>query len=347
VLILAVESSCDENSVAILRDGHLLSVCTRTQTIHQQFGGVVPELAGRSHLELIDPLAQEALTSAGVELRELDMIAATIGPGLIGSLLVGASYARGFALSLGKPFRGINHVEAHLWSGELGAEPMPLPFLVLLVSGGHTLLVYVTGVRQYQVLGSTLDDALGEAYDKVGKLVGLKFPAGADVDKLAAHGNSSAFPFPRSMSNGSLNFSFSGLKTAFLYTLRKLSPDEIAKSTPDLLASFQEAALESVAIKVRSAIAATRSRALVAAGGVAANSVLRAKLKKIGDENGIPCRFPEIRFCGDNAAMIAYLAWKLEQANCDDAETAVRPRWGLDTLMQMSVSAWSFQCCHC
>jgi len=339
VLILAVESSCDENSVAVLRDGKLLSVSTRTQTIHQQYGGVVPELAGRSHLELVDPLAQEALSIAGIESRAIDLVAATVGPGLIGALLVGANYARGLALSLGKPFRGINHVEAHLWSGELDDEPMPLPFLVLLVSGGHTLLVRVNGIRQYEVLGSTLDDALGEAYDKVGKLVGLKFPAGADVDRLAAQGNSAAYPFPLSMPDGSFNFSFSGLKTAFLYKLRELPPDDVPRITPDLLASFQEAALNSVVSKIRHAITATHPRALVAAGGVAANSSLRAKLQQVGDSFGIPCRFPALRYCGDNAAMIAYLAWKLEHAGLADLEYTVRPRWGLETLVPQSAVA--------
>lgn len=332
MLILAVESSCDENSVAVLRDGRLLSLCTRTQTIHQQFGGVVPELAGRSHLELVDAVGQEALAKANVDLSELDLFAATVGPGLVGSLLVGANYARGLALAAGKPFRGINHVEAHLWSGELEDQPLPLPFLVLLVSGGHTLLVHVNGLRRYCVLGSTLDDALGEAYDKVGKLVGLKFPAGADVEGLASHGDSAAFPFPRSMPDSSFNFSFSGLKTAFLYKFRALSSAEAQSATPDLLASFQEAALSSVVHKIRNAITAAQPKAIVAAGGVAANSALRTKLTQLGDDFHIPCRFPALPFCGDNAAMIAYLACKLERSALRDGELMVRPRWGLESL---------------
>ncbi len=333
MLILAVESSCDENSVAVLRDGVLLSVCTRTQTIHQQFGGVVPELAGRSHLELVDLLTAEALGAAGVTLAELDFVASTVGPGLVGSLLVGASYARGLAIALGKPFRAMHHVEAHLWSAELTVGPLPLPFLVLLVSGGHTLLVRVDGLRQYHILGTTLDDALGEAYDKVGKLVGLSFPAGAEVDRLAAQGNSKAFRFPVSLPDDPFNFSFSGLKTAVLYRLRSLDGATIPQVLPDLLASFQEAALESVMLKVRHAVEATQPRALIAAGGVAANSALRTKLKKLAAESGITAYFPALQYCGDNAAMIGYLAGKLEQAGiAADADAVVSPRWSLAAL---------------
>jgi len=332
VLIAAIESSCDENSVAVMRDGRLLAVHTRTQTIHQQFGGVVPELAGRSHLELVDPLTQSALESAGVGVHDLDLFAATVGPGLIGSLLVGASYARGLATALAKPFRGINHVEAHLWSGELEGDPIELPFLVLLVSGGHSLLIEVEDLRHYRVLGTTLDDALGEAYDKVGKLVGLKFPAGADVDRIAASGNRKSFPFPTPLPDASFNFSFSGLKTAFLYKLRAMSDGDKAAVVPDLLASFQEAALTSVIMKMRRAVEEVRPRALVVAGGVAANSSLRAKVSDLGGEFGIPCRFPALKFCGDNAAMIAYLCHKLESAGIADPPAVVRPQWSLDAL---------------
>jgi N6-L-threonylcarbamoyladenine synthase len=333
VLILAIESSCDENSVAVLRDGTLLSVCTRTQTVHQQFGGVVPELAGRSHLELVDPLTVEAIAAAGIALADLDLVVSTVGPGLVGSLLVGASYARGLALALGKPFRAMHHVEAHLWSAELTAGSLPLPFMVLLVSGGHTLLVRVDGLRQYQILGTTLDDALGEAYDKVGKLVGLSFPAGAEVDRLAAQGNSAAYRFPVSLPDDPFNFSFSGLKTAVLYRLRALDAAAIPQLLPDLLASFQEAALASVLLKVRHAVEVTQPRALIAAGGVAANSALRLKLQSLATESGIPTYFPALQFCGDNAAMIGYLATKLERAGvAADADAVVRPRWSLAAL---------------
>jgi N6-L-threonylcarbamoyladenine synthase len=196
MLVLAFESSCDECSAAIVEDGKILSVRTHTQSVHRDFGGVVPELAGRSHLELVDGLCKEALEIASVKLENIDLVAATSGPGLVGSLLIGLHYGQGIALGRGIPFRQIHHMEAHLYSSEIESGPMPLPFLVLLVSGGHTLLVLVRGLREYEILGSTLDDAIGEAYDKVGKLVGLSFPAGADVDRIAAEGNPRAFTFP-------------------------------------------------------------------------------------------------------------------------------------------------------
>jgi N6-L-threonylcarbamoyladenine synthase len=328
-----LESSCDENSAAVIQDGALISVRTRTQTIHQKFGGVVPELAGRSHLELVDELVKQALAEAKVSAEQLDLVAATVGPGLIGSLLVASSYARGLAMALAKPFRSIHHVEAHLWSAELTSGELPLPFLVLLVSGGHTLLVMVEGLRRYTVLGSTLDDALGEAYDKVGKLVGLKFPAGADVDRLASTGNPSSFAFPQPMNDGTFNFSFSGLKTSFLYRTRSLTEAEILQRSSDLLASFQESALNSVLTKIEKAVETHHPRAIVAAGGVAANSKLRAKLNHLGDRYSIPCRIPALQFCGDNAAMIGYLAWKLESSGVHEASEALpRPRWPLDAL---------------
>jgi N6-L-threonylcarbamoyladenine synthase len=245
MLVLAFESSCDECSAAIVEDGKILSVRTHTQSVHRDFGGVVPELAGRSHLELVDGLCKEALEIASVKLENIDLVAATSGPGLVGSLLIGLHYGQGIALGRGIPFRQIHHMEAHLYSSEIESGPMPLPFLVLLVSGGHTLLVLVRGLREYEILGSTLDDAIGEAYDKVGKLVGLSFPAGADVDRIAAEGNPRAFTFPVSMQDSTLNFSYSGLKTAFRYQTQKMSPAEIERQQADLLASFQQAALQS------------------------------------------------------------------------------------------------------
>ncbi|MBU0509743.1 tRNA (adenosine(37)-N6)-threonylcarbamoyltransferase complex transferase subunit TsaD [bacterium] len=335
MLVLAVESSCDECSVAVLRDGLLLAESTETQTIHRQYGGVVPELAGRTHLELMDRMASETIARANQTPDSLDVIAATVGPGLVGSLLVGAMYAQGLALAVGKPFVGIHHVEAHLWAAEMTAGELPLPFLVLLASGGHTLLVRVAGLREYHVLGTTLDDALGEAYDKIGKLAGFDFPAGAAVDRVAAKGDPHAFELARPMDDGSCNFSFSGLKTAFLYRTRALPPDVVAARTPDLLASFQEAALESVMQKVRRAVKSTQIRALVAAGGVAANSQLRAKLKAAAEEAEIEYIVPPPRYCMDNAAMIAYLAWKLSQREIPASIShPVRPRWPLSDLVE-------------
>lgn len=333
--ILAIESSCDENSAAVIRDGKVESLQICTQTIHQQFGGVVPELAGRSHLELVDQLASLSLQDAGLTVKDIDLVAATVGPGLIGSLLVGMTYARGLALACGIPFRAMHHLESHLWSAELTSGDLPLPFLILLVSGGHTQLVLVRGLRDYEIVGSTLDDALGEAYDKVGKLVGLSFPAGAAIDQLAKNGNKTAFTFPVVMQDHSLDFSFSGLKTSVLFASKKLSQQELTERKADLLASFQSAALKSVMIKVRKAVESFHPRALIAAGGVAANSQLRLMFKELSQELGIQCHFPEIKHCGDNAAMIGYLAWKLEIAKIpSDPQIEVHPRWSLEALLK-------------
>lgn len=330
--ILGIESSCDESSVAVVRDGEVLSLRTVTQSVHEPFGGVVPELAGRTHLQLVDTLTTEALAQASVSLQEIDHVAATIGPGLVGSLLVGSNYARGLGLAIGKPFRGIHHLEAHLWSVEIEYGELPLPFLVLLVSGGHTLIVLVERLRLYEVLGTTLDDALGEAYDKVGKLFGLGFPAGAKVDKLAANGRADLIPLTPPMMDESLNFSFSGLKTAVLYRTRAIPPERLESQAPHILAAFQEAALLSVISKVRRAARIAPSRAIVAAGGVAANSRLRQLLTEMTRDLDIPCVFPPLRYCMDNAAMIGYLAWKLERACISDGPMAARPRWPLEDL---------------
>jgi N6-L-threonylcarbamoyladenine synthase len=332
VNVLAIESSCDESSVAIAKDGEIVSLRTVTQSVHREFGGVVPELAGRSHLQLVDRLTDEASAEAGIVLNQIDLVAATSGPGLIGSLLVGVNYARGLAVALGKPFRSVHHLEAHLWSAEIEYGALPLPFLILLVSGGHTLIIQVEGLRHYTVLGTTVDDALGEAYDKVGKLFGLGFPAGAEVDKIAAQGNSRRFALTSPKMDDSLDFSFSGLKTAVLYCIRGLGVDQAHAHAPDVLAAFQEAALASASSKMRRAAEITSPRAIVAAGGVAANTRLRQLLVAIARDFAIPCVFPPLRYCMDNAAMIAYLATKLERADIEDPVVPARPRWPLEEL---------------
>jgi len=332
MLILAYESSCDESSVALLEDGGIAALQTVTQSVHQPFGGVVPELAGRSHLELLDRLTVKSLHQAERSLDGVDLVCATVGPGLVGSLLVGSNYARGLCLALEKPFRAIHHVEAHLWSAELEHGPLPLPFLVLLVSGGHTQTVLVRDLRDYDILGTTLDDALGEAYDKVGKLLGLDFPAGAEVDRLARDGDSRKFVLTRPALDRSTDFSFSGLKTAVLYTLRDHPSVTRENQAADILAAFQESALSSVMKKVRNVAEATRPRAMVAAGGVAAKSRLRSLLTSLATSLDIPAIFPRPSYCMDNAAMIGYLAWKLEQAGLPLEDASVRPRWPLDAL---------------
>ncbi|RQV97874.1 tRNA (adenosine(37)-N6)-threonylcarbamoyltransferase complex transferase subunit TsaD [bacterium] len=331
--VLAFESSCDECSAALIENGSVISVRTHTQSVHRDFGGVVPELAGRSHLELIDRLCQQALHDAEAELASIDCVAATSGPGLVGSLLIGLHYGQGIAQGRDLPFRQIHHMEAHLYSAEIESGPMPLPFLVLLVSGGHTLLVLVRGLRDYEILGSTLDDAIGEAYDKVGKLVGLSFPAGAEIDRLATSGDPQSYSFPVSKRDASLDFSYSGLKTAFRYQIQKMTPQEIENRRSDLLASFQFAALASTKSKIVSAVQRISPRALVAAGGVSANSVLREAMISTALAAGVPCYVPAMRYCADNAAMVGYLAWKLEQERVvDHHEVRARPRWTITDL---------------
>lgn len=334
IRILAIESSCDENSAAVIEDGHVRSLVTVTQQIHQQFGGVVPELAGRSHLELQDVNVTTALSRAEFSLRDLDYVAATSGPGLIGSLLVGHSYATALSGTLGIPLISTHHMEAHLWSVEIDREPLQLPFLVLLVSGGHSMLVIVRGFRDYEIIGSTRDDALGEAYDKVGKLLGLGFPAGAAIDREAQAGDPRAIAFPISMRDGSFDFSFSGLKTAVAYKLRDEPQWAREGKRADLLASFQAAAMQSILEKVLRAAKMHNVRAIAAAGGVAANSALRKGLGEIATQLGIELAVPAMKYCADNAAMIGFAAWKQITAGIPAAALAVRPRWPLTDLSQ-------------
>ncbi|MBI5059270.1 tRNA (adenosine(37)-N6)-threonylcarbamoyltransferase complex transferase subunit TsaD [candidate division KSB1 bacterium] len=332
MITLAIESSCDESSCSILSDTDVLATRTETQSVHAQYGGVVPELAGRSHLELLPVLAHEALCAAGVNPISVDLFAATRGPGLVGSLLVGTNFCRGLALAANKPFRGIHHIEAHLWSPEIEHGQLPLPFLGLVASGGHTLLVEVLGLREYRLLGSTIDDAVGEAFDKVGKLGGLPFPAGASLDSLAEQGNPRRFKFAVPMQDNSYDFSFSGLKTAFLYALRDLGGSPSESDFRDLFAAFREAAVQSIVLKTRRAISTLQPRALLCAGGVAANSLLRTRLSSSASASAIPFYYPALQYCGDNAAMIGYLAYKLERAAMPDANDAALPRWPLDAV---------------
>ncbi|MCB9357288.1 MAG: tRNA (adenosine(37)-N6)-threonylcarbamoyltransferase complex transferase subunit TsaD [Calditrichaeota bacterium] len=334
--ILAVESSCDENSAAILEGREIRSLVTVTQSVHQSWGGVVPELAGRSHLELQDDVVLRALSAANLDLSDMDAVAATCGPGLVGSLLVGYHYASGLALALNTPFVAVHHMEAHLWSVELEREPANLPMLVLLVSGGHTLLILVRDFRDYEILGQTRDDALGEAYDKVGKLLGLSFPAGAEMDALAQQGNSNAVALPIAMRDKSLDFSYSGLKTAVSNLVNTSSEYFSAPLRNDLIASFQRAAIQSALEKVRLAFVGRHIRTLAAAGGVAANSELRSGLQNIAEEFGVPLAVPPMKYCADNAAMVGYVAAKHLSRGHGMADSKVRPRWPLSELNTVS-----------
>jgi N6-L-threonylcarbamoyladenine synthase len=328
--ILGVETSCDETSAAVVQDGgRILSNVVSSQIdLHRPYGGVVPELASRRHLELIDTVVAQALESANTTFDGIDAVAGTYGPGLATSLLVGLTAAKGMALALGKPFVGINHIEAHLYSPLLvEAGEDALPMVSLIVSGGHTILAYATGIGRHEVLGQTVDDAAGEAFDKVAKLLGLGYPGGPEIDKRARQGNPEAVKFPRSMlDDGTYNFSFSGLKTSVLYWLRK----HPAACVDDVCASFQEAVVDVLTGKLVRVAVDKGVRTVSASGGVSINSRFREKL-------GIECRRLGLRLllapaalCTDNAGMIAALAfYKLSETGRSEFGLEAAPSIGL------------------
>lgn len=305
--ILGIESSCDETGAAVVSDdGVLLSNIVYSQIKdHRPYGGVVPEIASRKHLEKIGPVVESALEEAGLKLKELDAIAVTQGPGLVGCLLVGLSYAKALGVSHGLPVIGINHLEGHLLSPFLGDDPPSFPFITLLVSGGHTSLYLAEAFGRYRHLGSTRDDAAGEAFDKVGKLLGMSYPAGAEMDRVAQGGRVDAVPLPRPMiRQGGLDFSFSGMKTAVLNHVRAEGIPE-GEGLRDLCASFQEAVADVIAWKIRRAVRDTGIKTIVVSGGVAANSHLRARMAQVGEKDALRFHFPPLSLCGDNGAMIA------------------------------------------
>jgi N6-L-threonylcarbamoyladenine synthase len=313
VTILGIESSCDETSAAVVRDGTLLSNVISSQFFHSEYGGVVPELASRAHLAAVLPILRQALRDADVTLSGLDAIAATQGPGLIGSLLVGLNIGKSIAVSLDIPFLPIHHIEAHLFSTFL-QEPHPqFPFIGLVVSGGHTLLVRVNDIGSYKLLGGTIDDAAGEAFDKVAKMLGLGFPGGPEIDRCAATGKSDAHHFPRPLlDSGDYRFSFSGLKTSVLYHLRRQAKDGILSlgdaERNDICASFQRAVVD---VLVGKAVGAARVQGIhdiSLVGGVSANSELQNRLRDEGAKHQIRVFIPDLIYSTDNAAMVARLA---------------------------------------
>lgn len=322
--ILAIESSCDETAAAILRApseeredaaAELLSSVISSQVpLHREYGGVVPELASRNHSADLPRLVRQACLEAGLEPQDIDVCAATTGPGLVAALLIGSSTARGLALGLGKPYIAVNHLEGHLMSPFITMPSVPCPHVGLVVSGGHTLFVEVTAFGSYKLLGRSLDDAAGEAFDKVGKMLGLPYPGGPEVDKRAALGNPRAFDFPRALLHEEQpNVSFSGLKTSVLYTLPKLTPNgnpaNLAEETlNDLCASFQKAVVDVLVHKAMRALRMSGCRILALSGGVSCNSMLRAELAEACESAGIRLILPEYRFTTDNAAMIAFTA---------------------------------------
>jgi N6-L-threonylcarbamoyladenine synthase len=311
IAILGIESSCDDTSAAVIRDGFLLSNLISSQEVHREYGGVVPELASRAHQANIIPVVDGALKKAGVGIGEINAVAFTQGPGLMGSLLVGSSFAKGVALSRQIPLIAINHLQGHVLAHFISDDKSQIhpsfPFLCLLVSGGHTQLIIVRKPLEMEIVGQTIDDAAGEAFDKCAKVMGLPYPGGPVVDRLAAEGNIHAFSFARPVIKG-LDFSFSGLKTSFLYTLRDRvadDPDFIAKNKADLCASLQHTIIEILLAKVEAAARKFGVSQVAIAGGVSANSGLRQAITKLGDKHGWQVYLPQLRYTTDNAAMIA------------------------------------------
>jgi N6-L-threonylcarbamoyladenine synthase len=332
--VLGIETSCDETAAAVY-DGQagLLSHCLYSQVkLHAVYGGVVPELASRDHVKKLLPLIQQALAEAKVTPEELDGVAYTAGPGLVGALLVGASVARSLAFAWGKPAVGVHHLEGHLLAPMLESTAPEFPFLALLVSGGHTLLAAVRGLGDYQIIGSSLDDAAGEAFDKTAKMLGLPYPGGPALARLADSGGPSHFKFPRPMlDRPGLDFSFSGLKTAVVVAIRGKELDEQTRA--DVAYEFQQAVVETLVAKCARAAKQTGLKTLVVAGGVGANRRLRADLKSLGERKGLQVLYPRPEFCTDNAAMIAYAGYRrLAEGEHDDLKIRATARWPLNTL---------------
>ena len=333
--VLGIETSCDETSAAVLDDGVVLSNVISSQLVHAQYGGVVPELASRAHQKLIVPVVMEALARAGVGQEDLGGVAATHGPGLAGALLVGLSFAKAFAYGLGVPFTGVNHMEGHLYSNLLAEERHGYPFLSLIVSGGHTMLVLVREPFVHTVLGQTRDDAAGEAFDKVAKMLGLGYPGGPVIDRLGREGNPHAVEFPRAyLEESSYDFSFSGVKTAVLYHLKRTRPanpgapraDFDRTETADLCASFQEAVIDVLVAKTVKAAQATGVHDVTIAGGVSANSRLRARLTEALARISRRLWFPPLEYCMDNGAMIALVGqMRLERGILSELSLPVAP----------------------
>jgi N6-L-threonylcarbamoyladenine synthase len=346
--ILGVESSCDETGVALVEFAgqampRLLAHALHSQAdMHEAYGGVVPELASRDHIRRVIPLTRQVLEEAGVHRREIDLVAFTQGPGLAGALLVGAGFAAALGQALGRPTLPVHHLEGHLLSPFLSADPPAFPFVALLVSGGHTQLMRVQAVGHYELLGETIDDAAGEAFDKSAKLLGLGYPGGPALARLAERGRPDAFALPRPlMHQGGLDFSFAGLKTAVMTQHRKLGPAPAPQALSDLAASTQAAIVDVLVHKSVAALRQTGLRRLVVAGGVGANAELRARLGEACAARGVRIHYPELSLCTDNGAMIAMAAAMRLQAGLVGAQAGaealasrsfeVRPRWPLET----------------
>lgn len=335
MLTLALESSCDETAAAIVKDGRevMANIVASQIDLHSRFGGVVPELAARKHVEAINVVVAEALATADTSLSEIEGIVVTRGPGLIGALLVGLSFAKALAVGRHLPLVGVHHIEGHILAPLLERR-IKFPFLALAVSGGHTHLYRVDGIGHYQILGRTLDDAAGEAFDKIAKLLGLGYPGGVLIDQLAAQGNPAAIDFPRPMLHrDNLDFSFSGMKTAVRHYVEKEGIPSTNDQLADLAASFQAAVVEVLCHKSRRALHETGLRRMVVAGGVACNSGLRDGMRQLAAELQVEIVFPAPQFCGDNAAMLAVAGdYYLENGQHSPLEINAVANWPLDRL---------------
>ncbi len=305
--VLGIETSCDETAVAVVEDGRtiLSNLISSQEHLHERFGGVVPEVAARAHVEAINPMVESALRDAGCGLGDIDAVAVTVGPGLVGALLVGIAAAKAIAFALDVPFVGVNHLEGHIFANDLAGGPVDEPFVAFLVSGGHTMLVHVPERFDYRVLGQTLDDAAGEAFDKIARFLGLGFPGGPALDRLARDGNPAAVRFPRAVTKGAFDFSLSGLKTAVVRHVRAEHAGGAETPLPDLAASFQEAVVEVQVEKTIAAALETGVRTVVLGGGVVANARLRELMAKRTEADGLTLRIPPPDLCTDNGAMIA------------------------------------------
>ena len=348
MIVLGIESSCDETGVALVETAGAQIPVLRAHALHSQvdmhqaYGGVVPELASRDHIRRVLPLAEQVLAEAGCRLTDIDVVAYTRGPGLAGALLVGAGVACALGAALGKPVLGVHHLEGHLLSPFLSSDPPRFPFVALLVSGGHTQLMQVEGVGDYRMLGETIDDAAGEAFDKSAKLLGLPYPGGPALSRLAEQGDPAAFKLPRPLlHSGDLDFSFAGLKTAVLTQVNKLG-GELQARKADLAASTEAAIVEVLVKKSLKALEASGLDRIVVAGGVGANRRLRAQLDGACAQRGVRVHYPELALCTDNGAMIALAAAMRLQAGVQQARASyafdVKPRWPLDTLASSSAA---------
>ena len=334
--VLGIESSCDETAAAVYDGTRLLSSVIASQSDHVDFGGIVPELASRAHERVIWHTVARALSDAGLGREDIEAIAVTEGPGLMGSLLVGLCFAKGLAIQWNKPVIGVNHIDAHIYATFIEEQPQ-LPFVSLVVSGGHTQIFHVTRPLRHTLMGQTRDDAAGEAFDKIGKLLGLAYPAGPEIDRLARDGDPNFYNFPRAMMKKGLDFSFSGLKTSVLYYLQDIPEPEraafVSEHLNDLCASISAAITDVLIHKLRQAVRKTGVKSVIIAGGVSANSMLREKARKMAGELGASLHIPHPKYCTDNAAMIAVTGWfKAREGMIDDLHLKPYARFQWDKM---------------